>query len=345
VDEDCDGVADNGCTVDHCGTITADETWSADFVHLITCDVYVEGVAYPVLTIEDGADVQFQAGTGLFMGWSNYGMLIVEGTSTGVLFTSAIGSPQPGDWDGIYIGYYDRGTEMTGATVEYGGNNGYANIYVYYADPILTDCVSRYSSVSGLYGQSSFPLITGSTFEDNDSHGINLDTASGLDRTASPSFVNNVMTGNVDYPLVVPAGYAGELDASSTFIGNGTDQVYLRADTVTESATWQNLGVPYYGSGDVYVENGAAPHLIIEDGTETVWAAAAGLIVGWSSYGSFETQGTSTGVSFSASMAVPSPGDWDGIMIGYYDRGSEMVGATVEYGGNKWLCQHLRLLR
>ena len=338
VDEDCDGVADNGCTIDHCGTISADETWTADFVHRVTCDLYVQGGAYPVLTIEDGAEVQFNAGAGLHIGWSNFGMLIVEGTSTGVLFTSAIGSPQPGDWDGIAIGFNDRGSELTGATVEYGGNNGLGNIYVYYAEPVLTDCVSRYSSYSGLYGQNAFPLITGSTFEDNDDHGVNLDSSSGLDRTGSPSFVDNVMTGNGDYPMVVPAAYANELDASSTFTGNGTDWVYLRADTIEENATWQNLGVPYYGSGDIYVQHGTnAPHLIIEDGTDTVWAAAAGLLVAWNNYGSIETQGTSTGVTFSASMSVPSPGDWDGLYIGYYDRGSELTGTTVEYGGNNGL--------
>jgi hypothetical protein len=51
-------------SVDHCGTIIANETWSAsDNVHVVSCDVIVASDA--TLTIEAGAIVKFQFDTTL----------------------------------------------------------------------------------------------------------------------------------------------------------------------------------------------------------------------------------------------------------------------------------------
>lgn len=57
-DNDCNGavdLADRACRVTHCGPITVDTRWERDRLHVVTCDVRVEGAASPTLTIADGA--------------------------------------------------------------------------------------------------------------------------------------------------------------------------------------------------------------------------------------------------------------------------------------------------
>ena len=69
VDDNCSGTADEDCPVEHCGTISSDETWDATTDHIVTCTTYVQGGSRPVLTIADGATVYFDSGASLWVGW------------------------------------------------------------------------------------------------------------------------------------------------------------------------------------------------------------------------------------------------------------------------------------
>jgi parallel beta-helix repeat protein len=106
---------------------------------------------------------------GIIIGSGSHGRLVVDGASAGVTITSAQSSPAAGDWNGILFHYYDDGSELTGATISYGGANGYGDAYLYYSDPIFEDCTFSHSTTSGVYvSTGSYPTISGCTVSDND---------------------------------------------------------------------------------------------------------------------------------------------------------------------------------
>ncbi|MFZ5482310.1 MAG: MopE-related protein [Myxococcota bacterium] len=337
----------SGNTVDQvyvfAGTISTTASWPGiDADYRIPGDLYVQGAAAPTLTLEDGASLLFDAYAGITVGSSSAGKLVVAGSTLGVTLSSSdTAAPLPGDWDGVYLGYYDRGTSITGATIEYAGGNGYGSLYLYYtaytsssnvvtvADSVISD-----SANSGIYAIYYSALdISGCDVTDNADYGVYLDSTSSLWSTGGPTFTDNALTGNDLYPISLPAGSVGQLDATSTFSGNGTDYVYVQGATVSTTQTWQALDADYKIAGDVTVAGGGTPVLTIEDGAVLKFDSSAGLTVGGSNWGVLDVQGTTLGVTFTSSRASPAAGDWDGVTLSYYDRGSTIDGATIQYGG------------
>ena len=332
-DDDCDGDIDENCTVEHCGTISADETWDATLLHEVTCDVYVQGSSRPVLTIEDGAEVYFDSGADLYVATGSYGSIEVEGTSTGVLMSSGASSPAAGDWGGLYIGYYDDGSVIEGLDLEYGGANGQGGLFLYYSDVSVSDSSFTDNENHGVSVYWGTLEMTGTTVQDNEDDGVSLHY-SALETSGGPTFTNNTITGNGGYPMSVDADYLGQLDSSSSFSGNGDEYILVGSDYVTDDATWQLLDVPFQVAGDIYVQGTGRPEVEVDDGTEFYFENNAGLSVGSGAYGSLIVDGSSTGVLFSSTESSPSGGDWDGVYIGYYDQGSELTGLEIEYGGD-----------
>ena len=332
-DDDCDGDIDEDCTVEHCGTISSDETWDATLPHEITCDVYVQGTSRPVLTIEDGAEVYFDGGADLYIGTGSYGSIEVEGTSTGVIMTSSSSSPAAGDWGGLYIGYYDDGSSLEGLDLEYGGANGQAGLYCYYCEVAVSDSSFTDNENHGVSIYAGTLEMSGTSVEDNEDNGVNL-VYSVLETSGGPTFTNNTISGNGGYPIALDADYLGQLDSSSSFSGNGDDYILVGADTVTDDATWQLLDVPFQVAGDIYIQGTGRPEVEILDGTEFYFENNAGLAAGSGSYGSLIVSGSSTGVLFTSTESSPAAGDWDGVYIGYYDEDSELTGLEIEYAGD-----------
>ena len=334
VDDNCSGTADEDCPVEHCGTISSDETWDATTDHIVTCTTYVQGSTRPVLTIADGATVYFDAGASLWVGWGSYGSIEVEGTSAGVTFTSYDSSPAEGDWDALTIGYYDQGSDLEGLTLEYGGGYGYGGLYLYYADIEITNSTFQYNEGDGLYAYYASPLIQDSTFQDNTGSGVALSSSAGLDRSGSPSFTGNTLTGNGDYAMEIPGNFVGELDATSSFSGNTDDYILIVSDTIGRDATWQALDAPYNVQDTQWIQGTNRPEVTIEDGAEFYMQSDVHLYVGWSNYGTVMMEGGTSGITFTSAESSPAAGDWEGINIGYYDEGSVLEGVTVEYGGD-----------
>ena len=316
-------------------TVNVDATWQAiDVPLLFEGTVYIQGSSRPVVTVEDGLEATFDNNVNLYVGWSSYGSIEIEGTSTGVTFTSAESSPAAGDWGGLNIGYYDQGSLIEGLDLSYAGDNTVGCLYVYYADLEIIDSSVHDCDNNGLYATGSPELlITGSDFSDNDGNGITLTAYVELDDSSTPSFIDNTMTGNGDYPLTIAANELGQLDSSSTFSGNAKDFIEVTADYVTDDATWQGLDVPFLVTGDIYIQGSGRPEVEIEDGASFVFDGGAGLVAGSGNYATLTVSGSTSGVSFSSSEASPAAGDWDGIVIGYYAEDSTMAGFTIEYGG------------
>ncbi len=334
-DNNCDNDIDEGCAIDHCLPITADETWLPGIPHTVSCALSVEGPNNPVLTIEDGVEVFFTSDNSrLTVGANDGGSLIVNGNNLGVLFTSSNATPAPGDWSGVHIGAYDTGSTLTGLTVEYAGFQGLGSLWLTSSSPTLDDCTIRESSVHGLYADgNSYPEITNSQFIDNADDGIYLGTNCGLDDSAAPTFTGNTLTGNGGYAMSLAANYAGELDASSTFLGNGEDAVKLGGGYVTQDQTWQAQDVPYLVVGTIYLQDNARPLLTIEDGAEIQFDYSTALYVGYTNYGTLQVNGGGSGVAFTSAAPSPAPGDWYGLYIGSFDEGSELTELGVSYAG------------
>ncbi|MFZ5476641.1 MAG: MopE-related protein [Myxococcota bacterium] len=338
VDQDCDGTADDGCpvTYTHCGNITSDTIWSGDGdTHVVTCDIAVGGAASPTLTIEDGAIVEFYPAAGLRIAQSNLGRMLVNGATQGVTFTSSSATPAPGDWDLLAFYGNDTGSVIEGATIEYAGAAGYGGIYVYGADLTVVDSVVRDNEGPGFYVHGFGTVaISGTDIVDNETYGVFINGIYGnLAETGGPTFTDNVVSGNGTYPMYVQAEDVEQLDASSSFTGNGTDLIYVLSGTVTGDATWQALDVPYYLAGNLTLGATAGPVMTIEDGAELRFAASAAFNVATSNPGRLVVNAPTEGVRFTSVSASPAAGDWDGIYIGIDDLGTSIEGAIVEYAG------------
>ncbi|GEM_PF-2076295 len=330
IDNDCDGNAAL-CVVEHCGNIDADETWSADDIHLITCNVFVQGSSAPVLSVDDGASLLFDPDTSLLVGHGDRGSLRVAGSVLGVTMTSSQGLPAPGDWDQLYIGSQDQGSVLEGLTVRYGGSSGQGLVHVADAEPTFADCTVGSSASAGFFvSGAAAPAISGTRVSDNAEIGVYIGSEASLSTADEPSFTDNVLTGNGEHALELPADSLDQLDASSSFIGNGVDRVVVTTDTVDDDGTWQALDVGVRMRGNIYIEGSSQPRITI-DGGATFYMDSASLLVGHGDPGLLTAQGGSDPITFTSEHALP--GDWDQLHFGSQDQGSVLEGVTAEYGG------------
>jgi parallel beta-helix repeat protein len=111
--------------------------------------VAVAGESEPVLTILAGTTIEFQANSGLSIGYSLPGRLSADGADSLITFTSASVSPEPGDWIGIYLANSD--SRLRDCAVEYGGANGDGAIVIDTSSPDVRDNTISNSSAWGIY--------------------------------------------------------------------------------------------------------------------------------------------------------------------------------------------------
>ena len=270
-DGTCQG--EGACPIEHCGTISADETWSPPAVHILTCPVYVEGPTNPVLTIEDGTTVLADPWAGvLIVGRDDLGSLQVQGETEGVLFSSNAAAPAPGDWEGIVVLGDAASVNIVGATVEYaglGGLSGGLTVYDYsaaYPTVRIAESIFRDNADAGILAEGNVLVeIRDSTISDNEGDGIAI---VGAQLTGDePSFTGNTVTDNGGASLRINADAVKHLDPSSTYAGNA-EPILIRGGVET-SGTWRVLDEEYHSSGDVDVHpffGDPPPILVLERG-------------------------------------------------------------------------------
>ena len=107
----------------HTSDITADSTWTAAASpHIVGSYIHVRNGA--TLTIQAGAIVKFDPGTGLQIGdtvLGQTGRLNMDGAGLGILLTANTGTPVPGFWRGIEVQRALGGPAWQNTTIEYGG--------------------------------------------------------------------------------------------------------------------------------------------------------------------------------------------------------------------------------
>ncbi len=157
------------------GAVTTTGTWLNHTVpYVIAHDVNIgDDNNNPVLTIAPGTTVQLQSDVEFYVGYSQPGGLIIDGTDSQITFTSSIDPPSPGDW--YSIGFYehciDQHCKLINSKVEYGGGD-YANVRIWNAVPEVRGDSIGHSGKWGIYlSGSEYPvpdtLLANNTFYDN----------------------------------------------------------------------------------------------------------------------------------------------------------------------------------
>ena len=338
-DNDCDTVIDEECPDIHCGTISADETWADNtYGHLVTCNTYVQGTSSPVLTIDPGAEVKFNASTGLWVGWSADGDIDIAGTSTKpVSFTSNDPRPSKGDYYGLILGSRAKGSYVSGLEIEYAGlSASYPGaVYINSNDTPLDDVLVSNSGQNGIYITGGAPEISNSTVTDSALAGVYCGSETCLDPTDG-GFANNTLTKNGDVPIRLWASQVDYLAESSSYTGNIDDNILVYGGTVSRDATWHDLGIPYRIDNNVYVQDTTyAPVLTLDDGVDLVFDTSTGLWVGQSQSGDLIIDGSaSDGVSMTSGRPKPGRGDWYGLILGYYTSSTtDLNYLEIAHGG------------
>jgi hypothetical protein len=332
--------AGNGApiTIRNFDKVEASATWRLlDEEYLVDTDINVRHASGPVLTIEDGVTLRFTRGKDLAIGQTDPGTLIADGGPLGIRMTAEDEYPASADhWKGVYFYEKDGGSVLTNVTLENGGYNGaYDNLHVSSSSPTFDGVISRNSLRDGIRirGSNARPLIQNTQILDNDGAGIYCEVEGGLaDGGGGPSFVNNVISGNSSWAVSLFANDVGQLDASSSFTGNG-DDIRVDGGHVEKDAVWQKLDVDYFVEDTFRVDDVSSPSLTIEDGVTLLMGTNTEIQIGKYNDGRMVVDGHTLGVVFTSAAEVPTPGDWYGVLFDNDDTGSQINGLDISYGG------------
>jgi len=294
----------------HAGIITQSETWAAaNNPHLVAGDIEIDSGA--VVTIEPGCIVYFIEGRRIRAGYSSPGGLVADGTpEQKIRFTSMMPDTTPGIWDGLTFSANCLSSSiLDNCIIEFGGGNGYGDVYVDGGAVSITNCTIRRSATNGIFfgGEGN-----------------------------APSFTGNMITANVAYPVAVSCNQLGRLGGSS-LTGNAKDTLIVRGTLVNTSARWDTLGVPLRITEMFQIAGGAT--LTIVPGSRLVFDKSTGIKVGSTSAGTLVADGTSQKpILFTSSQGNPLPGAWEGLAFyGSAGSGCSLANCVVEYGGQNQL--------
>jgi hypothetical protein len=260
----------------HEGTITrGGETWGrCGSPHIVSGTFLVEGADSPILSIQDGAVVQFEADARIEVGHNAPGGLKVYGTEKEpIVFTAATSGPQPGFWHGIrfYNQTLINDTVIENARIEYAGENDYGAIYVEgwqkTVEVLLKNVEIKNTQGTGLRLAYQGRLKAGSM-------GLKISKTSVAGDVGGFPIITSVFGSHN-----LPRGEFKENAINAVSIDASTDQI------VATNTTWRNVSIPYAISNDVYVEGSAAPTLTVEPGVITLWAPDSSLYVGYNAPG------------------------------------------------------------
>jgi flagellar hook assembly protein FlgD len=316
-------------------TITTNTTWTlAGSPYIVTGIVFVQGSATPVLTIEPGVTVQFTASGALNMNYTAPGVLQAVGTPAAPILFTSTGGTAPSSWIALYIGGYGAtASQISYATVQYGGSTTYARggLQIAGTSSVIDHVTFRGNNVAGMNVTGGSPQITNCTFDGNSGYGI--DVAGG-----SPTISGCTFTNNSNYAI----GCDGSLQLngmdglSATGNGNGVkNATFLRPNTVTANRTWHTSTLPYVVNGYLFVQSASAPILTIEPGVTVRFDAGGALVFNYQNVSSLQANGSRSAPILFTSNGTQTAGYWESIYIGGYSASvqSSMSYATVEYGG------------
>jgi len=255
------------------------------------------------LTISPGATLIFQSGAGFNI--RQDGSLTAQGTKAKpILLTDR--DHTPGSWSGIRYTFSNNSRNVLEyVTIEYGGGINAANI-------VMTGSESLAQRLT----------IKNTTLANSGGYGLMLDSGSIL-----TAFSNNVISGNAEGPVSLPANLVGMLDSASRYSGNTKDKLDVNSGTISVEQTWPVIDVPYsLGTHSV-----SAPLTV---GAGSVFKFRAGGQFNITQSGALTAIGTeANNIVFTAEQQTR--GYWSGIKYTFSNNiNNKLDYVIVEYGGN-----------
>jgi hypothetical protein len=326
----------DGAGVDHTGTISADETWSAaDGPHRIPSElvitatvtvepcalvqigpqvyVYIEEngslVAHGDVSTNDDGDVEVRpVHFDTLESGSNWGQILVAPDGTIDLSVAALldGGDAPINAQGALV--------LQGVA---GGTNS--------GDIVRNGALDRV-------------LVSGSA-----GTGINLDAFGGFTEESSDVWIRECGRDDQPYPLQIEPGIAQTLPAGLDIQGNVLDEILVQTSkTFMPSDTFADHGVPYHVMSALYVappEDGAAVTLTIEPGVVMKFEeiVGSGLVIGSGDAreGLLVAEGTAEDPILFTSGGEAVAGAWQGFFFRYTPTsGNAIRHARIEFAGS-----------
>ncbi len=294
--------------------IEESEIWAlADSPHRVCNEIRVEGEDEPILTIEAGVEVIFEEETGLSIGLSAPGGLLIEGTADAPIRLDA---DVPGTWLGVSIGQNALASALAIEHAELlnGGNPEQGALRAYGVPPRVQS-----TTISGWSG-----------------YGFTL-TETGF---ASDS-ADLIVTGNDGRPGRIDAAFFHTLPTGS-YSGNGEDVLEISDGRIDESVYWADPGIPLLLNTNLDIIGIDAPILTLGQGITLFIEPfeAYGIYVGFAAYdddesGGMSVEGTQEAPVLLAPYEATEPGAWAGILFGAktIDESSRWEHFIIDYAG------------
>jgi len=219
------------------GTITLDSYWDNPGIPYrvsSSSHIYIQGTDGPdgvtTLTLEQGTTIQFNP-VYLWVGHDSNsslpGALVAVGTpGQPITFTSASGTPAPGNWYGLYFANYsdDSKCRLEYCIVEYGGASSYENIYCNASSPCISHCEVRYGSGPGIKVSNATSMsIDHSVIRDNTAEGI-------WAQNSNLSLLNNVICRNAGDALRFTSPLSSEVKQNIVY--DNHSPLYLASGSI-----------------------------------------------------------------------------------------------------------------
>ena len=300
-------------------TITGSVSWPRAIYHINRVNEQSFTVLGGELTLVAGSELRFE-GDQILLVTSGGGFQAIGTASEPIVLTGT--EAVRGHWGGLGFVNTDHAmNRLEHVIVEYGGGR------------IIGQGTSKPSNVV-MNGQPSRATIQNTTLRQSAMYGLYALAGSEL-----TDFESNTLTENFAGPAYVDAPVVDDLLSSGTYAGNDTDEVAVEtgvSKTLTEPATWRDLGVPYhlqYSIGNVTEVFSA---LTIDPGVEMLMAPNLGI--------SMQRGGSMTAIGTENDRISmrPKAGPWQGLdfldtngsfdYIDILDAGSEIWGGVLAAG-------------
>ena len=260
------------------------------------------------LTLAPGAKLVFSSETALLIDAAQ-SLQAIGTQEEPIILTGAL--PVRGHWRGLKFSGTSVASQLDYVIVEYGGDTrGDAD----------AAAVKLFADSRGVRAS-----ISHTTMRESEGYGLYLAGSAVV-----PTFAGNVMTKNTLGPANVDAEVAGRLDSTSTFTGNDKDEVVVRSYRLTNSATWDDLGVPYHLKADLQSLGSAT--LTLKAGVRIIMPPEGALTFSGTAAALIAEGTADKPVVFTGE--TQTRGAWEGIVIGSNNTSNLLRYAIVEYAGN-----------
>ena len=261
------------------------------------------------LTLAPGVTILFSKNAGLSV--SGDQALVANGTEEDpILLTGA--EKTRGFWGGVILSANQSpDTSFDHVTIEYGGSTTAAN------DPDAAGLKAIADSSGVRFSMRH------STIRESGGWGLWLTGSAQMD-----AFSGNTFTQNTLGPASLDSETIGQIDDASTWSGNDVDRLEVRASSISKTAAWPALDVPYFIASDLEV----VAEWSLGAGATLVMAKDASIEVSGNT-AAFIAQGTED-KPILVTGDVKQRGSWGAVILTNAGNPKNVMSwVTVEHGG------------